>query len=184
MVIKLRLFNPYIFQVKEACRKAFATEQLAKDRLCQMNDELNIHCRITVMFIVVPKLVPLFQQVVYFSWVMIYTLKPVPHKFYTISSVTHFSSLFYAPHFSSHTMVDLTIHQKNGWFNFYEIAVHKMWKQSFLISACLYRACSDQGLNLQIMLKKKSFNQADKCLFASYTSHPLATETCWIETGG
>ncbi|PNY06699.1 hypothetical protein L195_g003175 [Trifolium pratense] len=32
-------------QVKEACRKAFETEQLAKDRLSQMNDDLNIHCR-------------------------------------------------------------------------------------------------------------------------------------------
>ncbi|KAK7247038.1 hypothetical protein RIF29_41914 [Crotalaria pallida] len=34
-------------QVEEACEKAFATEQLAKDRLSQMNDELNIHCRTT-----------------------------------------------------------------------------------------------------------------------------------------
>ncbi|XP_027343266.1 uncharacterized protein LOC113855836 [Abrus precatorius] len=34
-------------QVKEACSKAFAAEQLAKDRLIQMNDDLNIHCRIT-----------------------------------------------------------------------------------------------------------------------------------------
>ncbi|KAL2343494.1 hypothetical protein Fmac_004779 [Flemingia macrophylla] len=34
-------------QVKEACRKAFAAEELAKDRFSQMNDDLNIHCRIT-----------------------------------------------------------------------------------------------------------------------------------------
>ncbi|RDX72913.1 hypothetical protein CR513_47543, partial [Mucuna pruriens] len=34
-------------QVKEACRKALAAEELAKDRLSQMNDDLNIHCRIT-----------------------------------------------------------------------------------------------------------------------------------------
>ncbi|CAL0329698.1 unnamed protein product [Lupinus luteus] len=33
-------------QVEKACAKAFATEQLAKDRLSQMNDDLNIHCRI------------------------------------------------------------------------------------------------------------------------------------------
>ncbi|KAE9601144.1 hypothetical protein Lalb_Chr13g0294671 [Lupinus albus] len=33
-------------QVEKACEKAFATEQLAKDRLSQMNDDLNIHCRI------------------------------------------------------------------------------------------------------------------------------------------
>ncbi|XP_050895017.1 uncharacterized protein LOC127101605 [Lathyrus oleraceus] len=32
-------------QVKEACRKAFETEQLAKERLSQMNDDLNMHCR-------------------------------------------------------------------------------------------------------------------------------------------
>ncbi|XP_058731747.1 uncharacterized protein LOC131603453 [Vicia villosa] len=32
-------------QVKEACRKAFEIEQLAKDRLSQMNDDLNMHCR-------------------------------------------------------------------------------------------------------------------------------------------
>ncbi|KAJ1407292.1 hypothetical protein SESBI_24395 [Sesbania bispinosa] len=41
--------NNHVFdgsQVKEACSKAFATEQLAKDRLSQMNDDLNIHCRI------------------------------------------------------------------------------------------------------------------------------------------
>ncbi|GAU48077.1 hypothetical protein TSUD_81370 [Trifolium subterraneum] len=35
-------------QVKEACRKAFETEQLAKDRLSQMNNDLNIHCRTPV----------------------------------------------------------------------------------------------------------------------------------------
>ncbi|TKY59935.1 hypothetical protein E2542_SST17030 [Spatholobus suberectus] len=34
-------------QVNEACRKAFAAEELAKDRLNQMHDDLNIHCRIT-----------------------------------------------------------------------------------------------------------------------------------------
>ncbi|XP_028759709.1 uncharacterized protein LOC114718530 [Neltuma alba] len=34
-------------QVKEACMTAFAAEQLAKERLSQMNDDLNIHCRIT-----------------------------------------------------------------------------------------------------------------------------------------
>ncbi|OIW21263.1 hypothetical protein TanjilG_31376 [Lupinus angustifolius] len=39
-------------QVEKACEKAFATEQLAKDRLSQMNDDLNIHCRIKVMFLV------------------------------------------------------------------------------------------------------------------------------------
>ncbi|KAK7400053.1 hypothetical protein VNO78_11252 [Psophocarpus tetragonolobus] len=33
-------------QVKEACRKAFAAEELAKKRLSQMHDDLNIHCRI------------------------------------------------------------------------------------------------------------------------------------------
>ncbi|KAK7319001.1 hypothetical protein RJT34_03710 [Clitoria ternatea] len=33
-------------QVKEACRKSFAAEQEAKDRLSVMNDDLNIHCRI------------------------------------------------------------------------------------------------------------------------------------------
>ncbi|KAK7346029.1 hypothetical protein VNO80_20542 [Phaseolus coccineus] len=33
-------------QVKEACRKAFAAEELAKDRLNQMHDDLNIHSRI------------------------------------------------------------------------------------------------------------------------------------------
>ncbi|KAL9327414.1 hypothetical protein ACSQ67_008059 [Phaseolus vulgaris] len=33
-------------QVKEACRKAFAAEELAKDRLNQMHDDLNIHGRI------------------------------------------------------------------------------------------------------------------------------------------
>ncbi|KAH1050626.1 hypothetical protein GLYMA_08G107400v4 [Glycine max] len=34
-------------QVKEACRKACAAEELAKNRLSQMHDDLNIHCRIT-----------------------------------------------------------------------------------------------------------------------------------------
>ncbi|XP_054805148.1 uncharacterized protein LOC129308139 isoform X2 [Prosopis cineraria] len=34
-------------QVKEACLKAFAAEQSAKERLSQMNDDLNIHSRIT-----------------------------------------------------------------------------------------------------------------------------------------
>ncbi|CAL0306323.1 unnamed protein product [Lupinus luteus] len=40
--------NPIVCtsQVEEACQKAFATEQLAKDRLSQMNDDLNIHCRV------------------------------------------------------------------------------------------------------------------------------------------
>jgi hypothetical protein len=38
----------YLMQVKEACRKASEAEELAKHRLGQMNDELNIHCRITV----------------------------------------------------------------------------------------------------------------------------------------
>lgn len=37
-----------LFQVKEACRKASEAELTAKDRLQQMNYELNIHCRITV----------------------------------------------------------------------------------------------------------------------------------------
>ncbi|KAI9114896.1 hypothetical protein K1719_013909 [Acacia pycnantha] len=35
------------YQVKEACRKSLAAEQLAKERLSEMNDDLNIHCRIT-----------------------------------------------------------------------------------------------------------------------------------------
>ncbi|KAK7359328.1 hypothetical protein VNO77_01283 [Canavalia gladiata] len=39
----------YGSQVIEACRKAFAAEQLAKDRLSQMNDDLNIHCRTTML---------------------------------------------------------------------------------------------------------------------------------------
>ncbi|OIW19169.1 hypothetical protein TanjilG_13951 [Lupinus angustifolius] len=41
--------NPVVCarEVEEACQKAFATEQLAKDRLSQMNDDLNIHCRVT-----------------------------------------------------------------------------------------------------------------------------------------
>ncbi|CAJ1938750.1 unnamed protein product [Sphenostylis stenocarpa] len=34
-------------QVKEACRKAYAVEELAKDRLNQMHDDLNIRSRIT-----------------------------------------------------------------------------------------------------------------------------------------
>ncbi|KAL1323346.1 hypothetical protein AAHE18_13G009800 [Arachis hypogaea] len=34
-------------QVKEACREALVAEQLAKDRFSQMNDDLNIHCRIS-----------------------------------------------------------------------------------------------------------------------------------------
>ncbi|KAL3020353.1 hypothetical protein AAZX31_05G139600 [Glycine max] len=34
-------------QVKEACRKACAAEEVAKDRLSQMHDDLNTHCRIT-----------------------------------------------------------------------------------------------------------------------------------------
>ncbi|KAJ1407291.1 hypothetical protein SESBI_24394 [Sesbania bispinosa] len=40
------VFDGSQFQVKEACFKALATEQLAKDRLSQMNDDLDIHCRI------------------------------------------------------------------------------------------------------------------------------------------
>ncbi|GLT97706.1 hypothetical protein SLE2022_152580 [Rubroshorea leprosula] len=36
-----------INQVKEACRKASEAEKLAKQRLGEMNDDLNIHCRIT-----------------------------------------------------------------------------------------------------------------------------------------
>ncbi|KAI4317402.1 hypothetical protein L6164_025271 [Bauhinia variegata] len=36
-------------QVKEACTRAFAAEQIAKDRLAEMNDDLNIHCRITCL---------------------------------------------------------------------------------------------------------------------------------------
>ncbi|KAG5155050.1 hypothetical protein JHK82_013019 [Glycine max] len=34
-------------EVKEACRKACAAEEVAKDRLSQMHDDLNTHCRIT-----------------------------------------------------------------------------------------------------------------------------------------
>ncbi|KAK4266592.1 hypothetical protein QN277_027487 [Acacia crassicarpa] len=34
-------------QAKEACRKSLAAEQLAKERFCEMNDDLKIHCRIT-----------------------------------------------------------------------------------------------------------------------------------------
>ncbi|MED6130803.1 hypothetical protein PIB30_003822 [Stylosanthes scabra] len=34
-------------EAKEACRKALVAEQLAKDRFRQMNDDLNIHCRIS-----------------------------------------------------------------------------------------------------------------------------------------
>ncbi|XP_027922246.1 uncharacterized protein LOC114179935 isoform X2 [Vigna unguiculata] len=34
-------------QVRQACRKAFAAEKTAKDRLSQMHDDLNIHSRIT-----------------------------------------------------------------------------------------------------------------------------------------
>jgi len=48
MLTKLRLFTPWMFQVKEACRKACAAEEVAKDRLSQMHDDLNTHCRITV----------------------------------------------------------------------------------------------------------------------------------------
>ena len=38
----------HLIQVKEACGKASEAEELAKDRLGQMNYELDIHCRITV----------------------------------------------------------------------------------------------------------------------------------------
>ncbi|MED6134212.1 hypothetical protein PIB30_035003 [Stylosanthes scabra] len=34
-------------EAKEACRKALVAEQLAKDRFRQMNDDLDIHCRIS-----------------------------------------------------------------------------------------------------------------------------------------
>ncbi|KAF7837056.1 uncharacterized protein G2W53_005538 [Senna tora] len=34
-------------EVKEACMKASAVEKLVRDRLSQMNDDLNVHCRIT-----------------------------------------------------------------------------------------------------------------------------------------
>jgi len=47
--------------VKEACRKASETEQLAKDRLSQMNDDLNIHCRTPVC--VLPYSQNLFLQI-------------------------------------------------------------------------------------------------------------------------
>ncbi|KDP32581.1 hypothetical protein JCGZ_13131 [Jatropha curcas] len=36
-----------INQVKKACKKATEAEELAKTRLCQMNYDLNIHCKIT-----------------------------------------------------------------------------------------------------------------------------------------
>ena len=44
-----RFYNSW-FQllVREACQKALKTEQQAKQRLGQMIDDLNVHCRITV----------------------------------------------------------------------------------------------------------------------------------------
>ncbi|XP_030515097.2 uncharacterized protein LOC115728833 isoform X2 [Rhodamnia argentea] len=38
--------NLALLQVREACRRASEAEELAKHRLSQMNDELNIHCRV------------------------------------------------------------------------------------------------------------------------------------------
>ncbi|KAK4404081.1 hypothetical protein Sango_0776700 [Sesamum angolense] len=42
-------FNLTVVQVKQACNKALETENLAKDRLNQLNHDLSVHCRIPAL---------------------------------------------------------------------------------------------------------------------------------------